>query len=95
MTLQSTTADISVIVTVASIPGATAATSPTITCERRISPAWTVSTLKAKLETMTGIPPGSQRLKLKSPGKEDEWVDGDDQLVGDWLIRRGCEFEVS
>jgi len=95
MTFQSTPADVSVVVTVAPIPGTTADSPTAIACERRITPSWTVSQLKAKLETMTGIPPGNQRLKLKSPGKEDQWVDGDDRLVGDWAPGRGSEFEVS
>jgi len=94
MTLQSEPADVSLMVTVAPIPGTTADSSPAIACERRITTSWTVSQLKAKLETMTGIPPGSQKLRLKSPGKEDKWVEGDDRLVGDWGLGRGCEFEI-
>lgn len=34
--------------------------------ERRITPAWSISTLKAKLEPVTGIPPSSQRISLNT-----------------------------
>jgi len=32
--------------------------------ERRITPGWTITRLKAKLETITGVPAGCQRLSL-------------------------------
>lgn len=35
--------------------------------ERRITPAWSISTLKAKLEPITGVPPGFQSISLKTP----------------------------
>ena len=35
--------------------------------ERRISPSWSISTLKAKLELVTGVPPSFQRLTLRLP----------------------------
>lgn len=35
--------------------------------ERRITPSWTIAILKAKLETVTGIPPSSQQLTLRLP----------------------------
>lgn len=38
--------------------------------ERRITPSWTISQLKSKLEPVTGIPPSSQRLSLKTATKE-------------------------
>jgi hypothetical protein len=94
MTFQSTQADVSVVVTVAPTPGTTVDTSPALASERRITPSWTVSQLKSKLETMTGIPPGNQKLKLKSTGKGDQWVEGDHRLVGDWSLDKGCELEV-
>ncbi|KAI6354468.1 hypothetical protein MCOR25_008583 [Pyricularia grisea] len=34
--------------------------------ERRITPSWTIATLKTKLEPITGIPPSCQRLSLKT-----------------------------
>lgn len=55
--------------------------------ERRITPAWTISQLKTKLEPITGIPPGCQRLSLKattaSPGVPLEAADEETtQLAG-------------
>ena len=39
-------------------------TSPNSSSERRISPSWTIAVLKRKLESVTGVPPESQRLIL-------------------------------
>ncbi|KAL1894554.1 hypothetical protein Sste5346_005789 [Sporothrix stenoceras] len=38
--------------------------SDTASSERRITPSWTISTLKAKLEHITGVPPSAQNLFL-------------------------------
>ncbi|KIH91568.1 cell polarity protein [Sporothrix brasiliensis 5110] len=38
--------------------------SDTASSERRITPSWTISTLKAKLEHITGVPPSAQTLFL-------------------------------
>ncbi|OJD20007.1 hypothetical protein AJ78_00023 [Emergomyces pasteurianus Ep9510] len=94
MAFQPTPMDIPAIITVAQGSGGPAGDTASFASERRITPTWTVSQLKTKLETMTGIPPSSQRLKLKSPGREEQWVEGDDRVVGDWGLARGCEFEV-
>ncbi|PGG96289.1 hypothetical protein GX51_07892 [Blastomyces parvus] len=94
MSFQPTPMDIPAIITVASGSGGTAGDTASFASERRITPTWTVSQLKTKLETMTGIPPSNQRLKLKMPGREDQWVEGEDRIVGDWGLGRGCEFEV-
>ncbi|KAF3483566.1 tubulin folding cofactor B [Arthroderma uncinatum] len=87
-----TPVDVSVLVSVASDKGAD--DKPSFATERRVTPSWTVLQLKAKLETMTGIPPSSQRLRLKSPGHEYQWMDEDDQAIGRWSIGKGCEIEV-
>jgi tubulin-specific chaperone B len=34
--------------------------------ERRITPSWSISTLRAKLEPITGVPPSSQSITLKT-----------------------------
>ncbi|KAL2753692.1 hypothetical protein ACRALDRAFT_1077363 [Sodiomyces alcalophilus JCM 7366] len=34
--------------------------------ERRITPSWTIATLRSKLEPITGVPPSSQKLSLKT-----------------------------
>ena len=39
-------------------------TSDQTSSERRISPSWSISELKSRLETITGIPPSSQRLQI-------------------------------
>lgn len=39
-------------------------TSDQTSSERRISPSWTITELKGRLETITGIPPGSQQLQV-------------------------------
>ncbi|GAT20302.1 cell polarity protein [Aspergillus luchuensis] len=91
MAFQPTPADISVAITT---PMASSSAEPRLLTERRITPTWSVSQLKGKLETMTGVPPGSQRLLLKSPGRPDQWVEGDDSIIGDWGLMKGCEIEV-
>ena len=53
MSLQ-TAADITVLIS-----------SPSSSSERRVSPSWTISTLKQKLFPITGIPASSQRLTLR------------------------------
>ncbi|GAB1193145.1 hypothetical protein APSETT444_002348 [Aspergillus pseudonomiae] len=78
MAFQPTPSDVSVLITT---PTTSANSEPHFVTERRITPTWTVMQLKSKLETMTGIPPSSQRLKLKTPGCPDQWVDGDENLI--------------
>ncbi|KAK1143825.1 hypothetical protein N8T08_006076 [Aspergillus melleus] len=91
MAFQPTPADVAVIIT---SPSAGPNAGSQFQNERRITPTWTVTQLKSKLETMTGIPPGSQRLHLKSPGQPGRWIDGDDTVIGDWGLVKGCEIEV-
>ncbi|KAE8148755.1 Cap-Gly domain-containing protein [Aspergillus avenaceus] len=91
MAFQSTPMDVSVLITTPTT--GTSSTSQFIT-ERRITPTWTVMQLKSKLETMTGIPPSSQRLKLKNPGHPGQWIDGDESIIGHWGLTKGCEIEV-
>lgn len=92
MDFEGTPTDISVIITVAGHESQKA--EPSFATERRVTPSWTISQLKSKLESNTGIPPGSQRLRLKAHGQEQQWLDGDDRLVGEWRLVRGCEIEV-
>jgi tubulin-folding cofactor B len=93
MSFQPTPVDVSVIISTAS-SGYGTDNGPSLAPERRITPSWTVSLLKGKLETTTGIPPGSQKLYLKAPGKQGQWIEGDDRLVGEWGLTKGCEIEV-
>lgn len=93
MAFQPTPADISVIIT---SPAAVKSANgePGFVTERRVTPTWTVMQLKGKLETMTGVPPGSQRLRVKVPGRPDQWADSDDQLIGNYGLAKGSEIEV-
>ncbi|KAF3403021.1 Cell polarity protein alp11 [Talaromyces pinophilus] len=93
MSFQATPADVSVIISTASATQSTS-NEPSLATERRITPSWSIDQLKGKLETMTGIPPGSQRLLFKSPGRPDQWIEGEDRLIGEWGLVRGCEIEV-
>jgi tubulin-specific chaperone B len=93
MSFQATPADVSVIISTAS-PTQSTSNEPFLATERRITPSWSIDQLKGKLETMTGIPPGSQRLLFKSPGRPDQWIEGEDRLIGEWGLVRGCEIEV-
>lgn len=47
--------------------------------ERRITPAWSISTLKAKLETVTGIPPSAQRILLKTAAEGSVPIEANDE----------------
>lgn len=93
MAFQPTPQDVSVIITSSSV-SRSADSEPRFLTERRITPTWTVEQVKSKLETMTGVPPGSQRLRVKVPGRPDQWADNDAQLIGDYGIMKGSEIEV-
>jgi hypothetical protein len=93
MAFQPTPTDVSVIITSSSV-ARSADSEPRFLTERRITPTWTVEQVKSKLETMTGVPPGSQRLRVKVPGRPDQWADNDAQLIGDYGIVKGSEIEV-
>lgn len=47
--------------------------------ERRITPSWSISTLKAKLETVTGIPPSAQKILLKTAAEGSVPVEASDE----------------
>ena len=95
MSLQ-TAPDIPLSITVSSESGA-----PLVASERRITPSWTISQLKAKLEPVTGVPASSQSLRTRA--LDGTWIaiggggeDEDKVLIGDmrWGLRRGGEIEV-
>jgi len=71
---------------------------PLLTAERRITPSWTISQLKSKLEPVTGIPTGSQSLRTKSL-LDGTWIPlaDDTALVGDgrYALRKGSEIEIA
>lgn len=93
MAFQPTPADISVLVS-APASGRGGEGDRGFVNERRITPTWSLFQLKGKLETMTGVPPGSQRLRIKVPGRPDQWVEGDDRVVSEWGLVKGSEIEV-
>ena len=74
-------------------------TSSASRSERRITPTWSLSTLKRKLEPITGIPPSVQRLTLLLPDQKQEVPlaaeDEDATLVGNWPLQQGGEIKVS
>ena len=66
--------------------------------ERRITPSWSIGQLKTKLEPVTGIPPASQRLVLRVPGRQEvviEAVDEEKTQVGGWGLQAYAEIYVS
>ncbi|OAP57861.1 hypothetical protein AYL99_08599 [Fonsecaea erecta] len=69
---------------------------PLLSAERRITPTWTVSQLKSKLEPVTGIPSSSQSLRTRS--LDGTWITlaTDSSLLSDprFGLRKGSEIEV-
>jgi tubulin-folding cofactor B len=47
--------------------------------ERRITPSWSISQLKAKLEPITGIPPSCQQISLKTSSNDKIPVEAQDE----------------
>ena len=66
--------------------------------ERRITPSWSISHLKAKLEPVTGIPPASQKLTLRLPDQSEETVieaaDEGTVEIGRWPLVAYAELKV-
>lgn len=66
--------------------------------ERRISPAWTISQLKGRLEPITGVPASSQRLTLKVaswPDQSLQTVDEENTQLGAFTLQSYAELHVS
>lgn len=67
--------------------------------ERRITPSWTISQLKTKLETVTGVPPGCQRLSLKATSTAEaiaiEAANEDDTHLTNFPLAPYAELHVS
>lgn len=71
--------------------------SDNVSSERRITPSWTIGQLKAKLEPITGVPPSSQRLSLKTPGRESipiEAYDEDSTYLANYPLSPYAELHV-
>lgn len=73
-------------------------TSTASSSERRITLSWTIARLKTKLEPVTGIPPGSQRLSLRLPDQQQETViqaeDEESVEIGRWPLVAYAEIKV-
>lgn len=94
MSLQ-TPHDIPLLITVLSDPK-DPKSKPLVSAERRITPTWSVSTLKSKLEPITGIPSSSQTLRTRPLGGSWIALSPEDILVGDsrFGLTKGSEIEV-
>lgn len=92
----STPADIAVQIIVPNDANANSSAPPVLCAERRITPSWTISQLKSKLEPVTGIPSVSQSLRTKALNGSWISLSDDTSLVGDarYSLRRGAEIEV-
>ncbi|TQS37738.1 hypothetical protein Golomagni_01777 [Golovinomyces magnicellulatus] len=65
--------------------------------ERRITPSWTISQLKGKLETVTGIPTVSQKLILEIGGQSSITItseDEDNTRLDEFPLQRYCNINV-
>ncbi|KAI8960615.1 CAP Gly-rich domain-containing protein [Daldinia sp. FL1419] len=67
------------------------------TSERRITPSWSITQLKRKLEPITGIPPSSQRISLKTASKQSipiEAADEDAVLLSNFPLSAYAELHI-
>ncbi|KAM3423213.1 hypothetical protein BST61_g663 [Cercospora zeina] len=72
--------------------------SDTSSSERRISPAWTVGQLKARLEPITGVPASCQRLTLhvaSQPPQPIESADEEATQIAAWPLLPYAELLVT
>lgn len=65
--------------------------------ERRITPSWSISQLKTKLEPVTGIPPSWMRIKLKTATDTIaiEGADEDYTYLSSFPLSPYAELQVS
>ena len=66
--------------------------------ERRVTPSWTVGQFKAKMESVTGIPPTQQRLEYRSAVGERmsmEVADEEGTVLAGFPLAKGGEIHVS
>lgn len=88
--------DIPVQITVPNDTNPSSSGAPLLRAERRITPSWTISQLKTKLEPVTGIPASAQSIRTRS--LDGSWISLSDEssLVGDPRngLHRGSEVEI-
>lgn len=72
-------------------------TSDNASSERRVSPSWTLSQFKGRLEPITGIPAVAQRLTLKVASQTPQPIaatDEDTTLLAQWPLQQYAEILV-
>lgn len=72
-------------------------TSENSSSERRITPSWSISQLKSKLEPITGIPPSSQRIRLRMSANETITIEAeneDAELLSNFHLTPYAELQV-
>lgn len=72
--------------------------SDNATAERRITPSWTITQLRTKLEPITGVPPSFQKLVLKKPGTDSVSVESaneDGTYLSSYALVPYAELHVS
>ena len=65
--------------------------------ERRVSPAWTIAHLKARLEPITGVPASCQKLSLKVASQSPQSIEAQDEdgtQIGAWPLQAYAELQV-
>lgn len=65
--------------------------------ERRVTPSWTISQLKARLEPITGIPASCQKLHLNvasQPPQAIQAADEDTAPIDAWPLQAYAELQV-
>ncbi|KAK3115357.1 hypothetical protein LTR53_005399 [Teratosphaeriaceae sp. CCFEE 6253] len=66
--------------------------------ERRVSPAWTITQLKARLDPITGVPASCQRLSLKIGSQAPlpiTALDEDGTQLANWPLQAYAELQVA
>ena len=72
-------------------------TSENSSSERRVTPAWTIAHLKGRLEPITGIPAGCQKLQLKIASQAPQPIEAADEdatQVYQWPLQPYAEIHV-
>ncbi len=65
--------------------------------ERRISPSWSISHLKDRLEPITGVPASCQRLSLKVGSQTPQPIEAADEdatQLAQWPLQAYAELHV-
>lgn len=65
--------------------------------ERRITPSWTIAHLKERLEPITGVPSGFQRLVLKVASQTPQPIEAADEestQLARWPLQAYAEIQV-